>query len=63
MSGTISSKGEECVEVIEDFNETRNFSYGIVKRHKLYTSEDASVSTKSSTFSKMEKFLLITVLC
>ena len=60
MSGTISSKGEECVEVIEDFNETRNVSYGIVKRHKLYTSEDASVSRKSSTFTKMEKCLLIT---
>ena len=34
-------------------------SLGIVRKHKLSTSDDTSVSTKSSKFTTMEKCLIV----
>ena len=54
MSATISSTGEENIEVIDNnFNETRNISYGIVRKLKLSTID------YSSKITKMEKCPLV----
>ena len=59
MSITNNDPGENLNYVNdEEFSETCNVSYGVVKRLKVC--EDALVSTKPSKFTKMEKCLLVT---